>query len=147
AVNAAFLRRLADFGGGACELVESEDRLDEVMDAIHRRVGQPVLTRLRLEPAGLRFDPASLVPDRLPDVFAGAPVEVLGRYSGYPEGAVAIGALEANGQPWQGMVQASVSDSPALTAAWARGQVRKLEDRYVIERTQELEKRIVETSL
>src|SRR5262249_47278966 len=30
AVNASFLRRLADLGGGACELVESEDRLDEV---------------------------------------------------------------------------------------------------------------------
>ena len=31
AVNEAFLRRLAERGGGACELVESEDRLDEVM--------------------------------------------------------------------------------------------------------------------
>ena len=38
AVNAGFLRRLAAAGGGRCELVESEDRLDEAMGAIHRRI-------------------------------------------------------------------------------------------------------------
>ena len=37
AVNAGFLRRLTDLGGGVCELVESEDRLDEVMDRIARQ--------------------------------------------------------------------------------------------------------------
>lgn len=147
AVNAAFLQRLAHLGGGACELVESEDRLDEVMDSIHRRIGQPLLTKLRLEPAGVRFDPSSLVPERLPDVFAGSPVQVLGRYVGYPEGAMALGAQEANGQPWQGMVDATMSDSPALSTVWARGQVRKMEDRYVIEPAPEREKKIVETSL
>jgi hypothetical protein len=147
AVNAAFLRRLADLGSGTCELVESEDRLDEVMEQIHRRIGQPVLTGLRLEPAGLRFDAASLVPDRLPDVFAGAPVQILGRYSGSPEGGVALQATEANGQPWQAVVSAVVSDNPALAPLWARGQVRKLEDRHVIERREDLEKRIIETSL
>ena len=57
AVNAAFLKRLADLGGGASELVESEERLDEVMDRVHRHIGTPVLTGLRLEPAGLRFMP------------------------------------------------------------------------------------------
>ena len=53
AVNEGFLRRLADLGqgGGSCELVESEDRLDAVMDSIHRRIGTPVVTDVCLEPA------------------------------------------------------------------------------------------------
>lgn len=34
AVNAGFLRRLADIGRGSCELVESENRLDEAMDRV-----------------------------------------------------------------------------------------------------------------
>ena len=38
AVNEGFLKRLACLGGGCCELVESEDRLDDVMDRIHRRI-------------------------------------------------------------------------------------------------------------
>lgn len=37
AVNAGFLNPLADVGGGRCELVESEDALDEAMTRIHRR--------------------------------------------------------------------------------------------------------------
>lgn len=41
AVNAGFLGRLAGLGGGRCELVESEDRLDEAMEHIHRRIGAP----------------------------------------------------------------------------------------------------------
>jgi len=49
AVNAGFLGRLAIAGGGRCELVESEDRLDEAMDRIHRRIGSPVITGVTLE--------------------------------------------------------------------------------------------------
>ena len=58
AVNAAFLRRLAGAGGGLCELVESEDRLDEVMAKVHRRIGTPVATELRLAATGLDVDAA-----------------------------------------------------------------------------------------
>ena len=39
-------------GGGRCELVESEDRLDEVMAQIHRRIGTPLVTGLRLAAEG-----------------------------------------------------------------------------------------------
>ena len=46
--------RLAALGGGACELVESEDRLDEAMDQIHRRIGAPVLTDLSWSRTGWR---------------------------------------------------------------------------------------------
>ncbi|HUH02052.1 MAG TPA: VIT domain-containing protein, partial [Kofleriaceae bacterium] len=49
AVNEGFLRRLAVLGGGACELVESEDRLDEVMDRIHRRIATPIITEVTIE--------------------------------------------------------------------------------------------------
>ncbi len=48
AVNAGFLGRLAAAGGGRCELVESEDRLDAAMDQIHRRIGAPVVSGLSL---------------------------------------------------------------------------------------------------
>ncbi|HEX7843648.1 MAG TPA: VIT domain-containing protein, partial [Kofleriaceae bacterium] len=62
AVNAAFLRRLAAAGGGLCELVESEDRLDAVMAKVHRRIGTPIATELALRPAGLEVDRATLAP-------------------------------------------------------------------------------------
>ena len=61
AVNAGFLRRLAAMGAGLFELVESEDRLDVVMDKIHRRIGLPVVQQLSLTSQGFIIDK---IPDR-----------------------------------------------------------------------------------
>jgi Ca-activated chloride channel family protein len=146
AVNAAFLQRLATLGGGACELVESEDRLDEVMDQVHRRIGTAVLTGLRLEPAGLRYEPDTVVPGHTPDLFAGAPLCVTGRYRGKAEGALALQARDAAGAAWSETVRGTGSTNPALAAVWARGHIRELEDRYAIGQ-HNLERRIVDTSL
>jgi Ca-activated chloride channel family protein len=146
AVNDAFLKRLAAAGGGACELVESEDRLDEVMDRVHRRIGTALLTDLHLEPAGLRFEPDALVPARLPDLFAGAPLCLIGRYHGQGQGALALQARDAEGRAWSETVPAARSANTAVTCMWARGHIRELEDRYVLgERN--LEKQLVATSL
>jgi Ca-activated chloride channel homolog len=149
AVNEGFLKRLAGLGGGAFELVESEDRLDEVMDRVHRRIGAPVLTDLELEPAGLGVDLGSLAPRRLPALFAGSPLVVSGRFEGGPGGAVTVRGRDAAGRPWSATVPATGGDAPALTATWARAHLRDLEDRYATDPApdRELERRIVETSL
>lgn len=149
AVNAAFLRRLAALGGGLCELVESEDQLDEVMDTLHRRLEAPVLTGLRLEPAGLRFEPDTLVPARASDLFAGAPLFVLGRYRGESKGSIALQATDAAGRMWSQTVTAMADGHEAVPPVWARGHLRELEDQYAAGRgdQQALAKRIVEVSL
>jgi len=148
AVNAGFLKRLASLGGGYCELVESEDRLDDVMDKIHRRIATPVLTDLRLEPVGLEIDRATLVPPRLPDLFAGTPLFLMGRCLG-SAGKLQVKAKDSLGSVHSETAVAQVSANPAVTTLWARGQVRALEDRYLAgqEDRPSLEKRIVETSL
>jgi Ca-activated chloride channel homolog len=151
AVNEGFLKRLAGLGGGACELVESEDRLDEVMDRVHRRIGAPVLTELELEPAGLGVDLGSLAPRRLPALFAGSPLVVSGRFEGGPGGAVTVRGRDASGRPWSATVPATATggDEPTLRATWARAHLRDLEDRYASDPSPDraLERRIVDTSL
>jgi Ca-activated chloride channel family protein len=146
AVNEAFLKRLADLGGGAYTHVESEERLDVVMDQVHRHIATPVLTGLRLEPAGLSFVPGSVVPSRMPDLFAETPLVVTGRYRG-AAGGLALQAREAAGDMWSAQVKAEIGGNPAAAHVWARGRLRDLEDRYVIDRSDELEKEIVATSL
>lgn len=150
AVNEAFLRRLADLGGqGGCEVVESEDRLDAVMDAVHRRIGTPVLTELGLAGDDLRLVPDSLVPARIPDLFATAPVLVLGRYTGAFPSRITLTGTTAAGESWSQTIDVAPRDNPAIRLAWARGQLRKLEDRYVVGDADldALEKSIVATSL
>jgi Ca-activated chloride channel family protein len=148
AVNAGFLGRLAGAGGGRCELVESEDRLDEAMDAIHRRIGAPLVTGLRLVPAGLAVTGDSLAPGRLPDLFPGVPLVVAGRYAGAAAGSLTLHGTTRDGRAWTSTVDGRVVDSTAVTAQWARAHLRDLEDRYVAgPATTELERRIVDTSL
>jgi Ca-activated chloride channel family protein len=119
------------------------------MDAVHRRIGVPVLTELRLEPAGLGVVPGTLVPSRLPDLFAGAPLLILGRYRGMAEGGLALHGRQASGEMWLEHVESRSDASAALPAIWARGRLRELEDRYVTGHgdRKTLEKEIVDTSL
>jgi Ca-activated chloride channel homolog len=149
AVNAAFLRRLSDLGGGASELVESEERLDEVMDQVHRHIATPLLTGLKLEPTGLKLLPGSVVPGRLPDLFAGSPLMIMGRYQGHAKGGITLQGRDAAGQPWMTTVWAMGESSPVAAGVWARARLRELEDRYVMKTSDPagLEREIVDVSL
>src|SRR5262249_6526047 len=133
AVNAAFLRRLADLGGGASELVESEQRLDEVMDQVHRHIGTAVLTGLRLQRTGLDLASAPVVRGRLPDLFSGAPLLISGRYRGPSQGSIRLAARDGKGESWSTEVRGWKDESAPLGKIWARGRVRELEDHYVID--------------
>jgi len=130
AVNAGFLGRLASAGHGRCELVESEDRLDEAATRIHRRIGAPLVTGLALEPGGLLLDPETVAPSQLPDLFPGVPVTITGRWHGQAAGTVTVRGTAADGTPFESKADAVVGGSPASTANWARAHLRDLEDRY-----------------
>lgn len=149
AANEAFLKQFAALGGGACELVESEQRLDEAMDAIHRRIGAPVLTDLKLDAQGLALDAESVAPRRLPDLFAGVPVTIQGRYAGEARGAVALQARAGGGGAWTSRTEGVESANPAAEKIWARAHLRDLEDRVAARHPDAgaLQRRILETSL
>ncbi len=130
AVNAGFLSRLASAGRGRCELVESEDRLDEAAARIHRRIGAPLATALSLAADGLQIVPGTVTPSLLPDLFPGGPVTVAGRWRGRPDGTITVRGTAADGAPFESKVLAATGGHPASTANWARAHLRDLEDRY-----------------
>ncbi|PRX98653.1 VIT domain-containing protein [Allonocardiopsis opalescens] len=159
AVNNGFLGRLAALGAGRSELVESEDRLDAVMERIHRRIGAPLVTDLELTAEGLEQVPGTLAPEPVGALFPGVPVTVRGRWRGAPpDGSrvrLGLRGTAADGSPWRADAVAAVSDAPSAAAVWARAHLRDLEDRYTIGSSGrgapvdlgELERRIVRTSL
>ena len=148
AVNAGFLGRLAGLGGGRCELVESEDRLDEAMDAIHRRIGAPLAYGLHLAAEGLQTMDGTQSPARLPDLFPGVPLVVAGRYRSSGAGALILRGVTRDGRDWSTTVSGQPNAASAITAQWARAHLRDLEDRYASGRAAgDLESRIVATSL
>ncbi|MBA3462565.1 MAG: VWA domain-containing protein, partial [Deltaproteobacteria bacterium] len=149
AVNAAFLKRLAAAGGGLCELVESEDRLDAVMAKVHRRIGTPIATDLSLRGLGLAIANATLAPKKLPDVYAGAPVTILGRYHGAAPTSARVELTGTTlGEAMCTTVEREGDTSAAtwLAASWARAAIRDLEDQYATGARGELEHEIVALS-
>lgn len=151
AVNAAFLRRLAAVGGGACELVESELRLDEVMAKIHLRIATPVLIDVML--SGDDVDRTSVAPQRFPALFAGAPLVVRARWRGQPRPGAALelrGRLPAGDEFVLRVALDSARPGAALAQSWARAHIRDLEDRYAAAGASDraaLERTIVAVSL
>jgi Ca-activated chloride channel homolog len=130
AVHEGFLRTLASLSGGRCELVESAERLAEAMSAIHRRIATPVLTDLRIEPGSLPADLTTLAPSRLPDVYAGAPVVIMGRTAGAMTGSLIVTGRALDGTQWRRELHACPSDKASMAAVWARRRIRDLEDHY-----------------
>ncbi len=147
AVNAGFLNRLADVGGGRCELVESEDRLDAAMDRIHRTIDTPVLTELNVSLDGVIALSNMFVPERMPDLFAGAPVQVFGRFRGTGTPVVHITASERDGSKFSATVKARETSDAATSAIWARQKVRALEDQYAKSSSPALSSEITQLSL
>ena len=149
AVNAGFLRRLAQLGSGFCELVEGEDRLDEVMDRVHMALEPPALTELTFEGIdGARIEPGSTLPGRAPALFTGSPLVVRGLLSSDAAGgAILVRGARRDGSRFERTVPLAATDSPSVGALWARARVRALEDDYVVSRGSETEAQIIALSL
>jgi Ca-activated chloride channel family protein len=146
AVNAGFLGRLAALGAGRCELVESEDRLDEAMEHIHRRIGAPLVTDVAIRAQDFELIDDTRSPARLPGIYPGVPLVVTGRYAGTATGAIAVTGRTRAGEPFSTTVPVEQREEPAITAQWARARLRDLEDAYAAG-DHGLERRIVATSL
>ncbi|GAB1691695.1 VIT domain-containing protein [Krasilnikovia sp. M28-CT-15] len=146
AVNAGFLGRLAALGAGRCELVESEDRLDEAMEHIHRRIGSPVVTDLSVHADGLATVEDTRSPYRLPGLYPGVPLVITGRYTGAAAGSLTVSGRTRDDRPFTATVPVQRRAESAVTAQWARARLRDLEDRYAAGE-HDLEPQIVSTSL
>jgi hypothetical protein len=150
AVNAGFLDRLARQGRGRFELVESEDRLDEVMAALARTIGRPALSGISITGCGIDIVEASVTPVPAPDAFAGVPCVIAGRYRGPLDSEATITA-SAGGtrEPFSVTLVPLRSNAIAVRTIWARAALRDLEDAYASGhgRHERLNHRIVEQSI
>jgi Ca-activated chloride channel family protein len=151
AVNAGFLRRLADLGGGQCELVESEDRLDACMQSIQRLIGRPVLTDVQLSSTSVDLVSGSIAPAQIPDLFPDRPITIYGQHlSAAAEFDLHVSATLPDGEPWRAIAAARPVEPELLTPMWGRARVRDLEDTYAAGQSrdrEQLQKEIVATSL
>jgi hypothetical protein len=131
AVNAGFLDRLARHGRGSFQLVESEDRLDQVMAELARTIGRPALSEINISGHGIDLVDTSVTPTPIPDAFAGLPYVLSGRYRGAldEQAALTVTGVGTNGPQTVTLVPVR-SDATAVRTIWARSALGDMEDAY-----------------
>ncbi|MEO1129232.1 MAG: VIT domain-containing protein [Planctomycetota bacterium] len=121
--NRFLLDRLAQLGNGAVAYLGLQDPAVDVMDAFFQRVAHPALTDIALATNGLH----EVYPRRIPDLFAGRPVILTGRFQGeLPESITLSARLGAEDVTMTVPVEQAGATNDALATLWARTKIADL---------------------
>jgi len=152
-VNGGVLKRLTKFAGGSFDLVESEQRLDEVMQRFAREIGCPALRNFTIEPINGNSGDLTLAPGNQRTLYSSRVCSIYGRDNTNEDVALRLSGLKSDGSRWSEEVQIPTDEfdqnsSSAYLAMWGRQRVRELEDQYVTSSAgNELRERIIQCSL
>ncbi len=126
-VNRALLSKLAQLGRGKAEFLQLDEDIEDAILQFQDRVSFPVLTGIKLHwENGCAWD---VYPSNLPDLFAGQPLEIVGRLK--PETSEPTSLL-VTGQAGEQEVSFSISfggatgQEPIVNRAWARARIDDL---------------------
>jgi Ca-activated chloride channel family protein len=120
---------VGDAGRGSADVVLPDDpgAAEAAADRFVGRLDAPVLTNLRVEANGLPV--TDLGPERLPDLFPGRPLVLVGRYGEPAEGDLilrgTVGAREV-AIPVHVVLPETYPAHEALAPLWARVRIRDL---------------------
>lgn len=124
APNSHFLRKAAEIGRGSWVLIRDPSGVQEGMQQLFARLDRPALTGLKAEWAV----PAESYPQRLPDLYADEPLQLVARL---PElrGEVKLGGIGGS-KPWQEFLPLKLagSESRGVAKLWARARLEALDD-------------------
>lgn len=126
APNRYLLDRLAEQARGFASYLDLRGSASDTVDLLARRTAYPYLTDLTIDWGGLPVE--DLTPTRLPDVYAGMPVVVSGRFDQPGEGEVVLRGRRGRRTfelPLQ-LTLPAAEDRPAVAYLWARQRIRAL---------------------
>ncbi|MCI0343205.1 MAG: VWA domain-containing protein [Planctomycetales bacterium] len=122
--NRHLLEGLARIGHGAVAWVGLDDATGrEAVDAFYDRISRPALTGCSLDFGGWNVE--GVYPRRLPDLFVGRSVTVVGRFSGAAEGPMRLRGT-VHGSAREIPIVATASKHAAVSKVWARTKVGEL---------------------
>lgn len=124
-VNRYLIEGMARVGRGSSIYVLDDDASRKAADELYTRIERPALTDLAIEGA------VEVHPAPLPDVFAGRPMVVTGRFLGDGPGVLRVKG-SVGGKPWQTEIALGHAAHPALPAVWARAKIASLYERMSI---------------
>jgi len=128
AVNRHLIEGLARAGQGEAFVVTKPERASEQAERLRHIIDSPVLTQLKARFTGLEV--YDVEPAALPDVMAGRPVVLWGKWRGDPSGAKLVLQGHAASGSTTDVIDAPLPnpDAVALKHLWARQRIAQLSD-------------------
>lgn len=125
-VNRPLLKQLAEGAGGLAAFVSQQDDFARQAGAFRRKLMRPVATNVRISIDGGAIH--DVTPEKMPDLFYGAPLRIYGRY-GQPGLATITLQAEVMGQPitQTTRVELPANDdrNPEIERMWAYEHVQR----------------------
>lgn len=127
APNSYFMRKAAEFGRGTFTYVGDTREVGERVQDLFEKLSRPVARQVRVDWQGNA--PPEFYPSRLPSLYAGEPLIVVGR-SECMSGGVRVDA-DIAGDLWSREVPVvGVMPGAGIGALWAREKIADLEDQH-----------------
>jgi Ca-activated chloride channel family protein len=128
-VNRYLLEGMARLGRGAVAWVGLQQDTTEAVDLFYERVSHAAMTDVTIDWGTLEV--TDVFPSRVPDLFAGRPVVLTGRFKGDPTGTIMVHGTTAGHEASFAvhMDSDNTASHPGLASVWARQQIRDLSDR------------------
>ena len=149
-VNRYLLERVAELGrGDAFYLRQDEKNSEQVINQFFRRVDRPALAHIEIDWGTL--DVTELYPQKIPDLWAGQPIRIHGRYTKGGGDTITVRGQLANQVYEQRLFVELPQNEPAheaMATVWARQKVRDLINQTVrYGRTKDLVDQITQLGL
>jgi Ca-activated chloride channel family protein len=123
APNTYLMRRMAEAGRGTYTNIGGGAEVNAKMGALLERLRTPAVHNLSVRVDGAPLD---LTPQRLPDLYAGEPLMLLGKGDNLG-GRLTVSGLIGD-KPWSQSVDlATAQDSPAVARLWANRRIADVE--------------------
>ena len=127
-VNRYLLENIAQEGRGTAQFLGVREDPEDLVKRFVRRIGTPILTDLRVSWEGIDVD--DLEPSLPPDLFAGQPLVIHGRYPRPGAGTLVIEGLQRGGRRLTlrrtVALPSYAEDHEALARLWARARIERL---------------------
>src|SRR5439155_9476999 len=125
--NRFLIEAMAKAGRGDSEVVALNDKADEAAHRLYERLRSPLLTDLSIDWRGLPV--SDVYPQRLPDLFDGKPLVVMGRYTTPIKGSIRLRGKRA-GEDFVREIPVALagsgSQNDVLAGFWARRRIDDL---------------------
>ncbi len=126
-VNRHLIEGLSHFAGNDHFIVSHSTQGDKVKERFRKSISTPVLTNIQITAEGVTL--ADLLPARQPDLFAGQPLSLVGKWNGKNSGTLTLTGTTGDGQKISQAFEIAPDElNPSLPVLWARAKVRELAD-------------------